>query len=178
MPQHTEQSHFRFPALLLHRFEGLQPGKTGRFDESIVLDSPWMQTWIASQLEALLLGKGASQSLWPWSHAEFLTQYKSACSELALTARGLTVAVYGLRHGGASHDTLAELRTFEQVKERGRWASDRSVHRYRKASLAQAEVQKLHLQHQRLASRLMKDLGALFRPGAAKQNLMVSLNLG
>ena len=178
MPQQSGQTHFRYPALLLHRFEGLRPGKTGRFDESIILDSHWMAGWITNQLEVLLQSKAPSDPVWPFTHAEFLSQYRRAAEDFGLKTRGLNVAIYGLRHGGASHDTLAELRTFEQVKERGRWACDRSVHRFRKASLAQAEVQKLSRHHQQLAARIAKDPGALFTSGALRRDLLPQLELG
>lgn len=45
--------------------------------------------------------------------------------------RGFTTCLYGLRHGGASHDTLNRLRSLQQVKERGRWVTDSSVRRYK-----------------------------------------------
>eukprot|EP00974_Lingulodinium_polyedra_P011473 1107894-Lingulodinium_polyedra.AAC.1 len=37
-----------------------------------------------------------------------------------------------LRHGGASHDALLGTRSEREIQERGRWASERNVRRYRK----------------------------------------------
>eukprot|EP00974_Lingulodinium_polyedra_P037643 3610712-Lingulodinium_polyedra.AAC.1 len=37
-----------------------------------------------------------------------------------------------LRHGGASHDALLGTRSAREIQERGRWASERTVRRYRK----------------------------------------------
>ena len=48
-------------------------------------------------------------------------------------------------HGGASFDTLFSLREPKAIKLRGRWSSDRSLLRYRKASLAQNEANKVPL---------------------------------
>eukprot|EP00972_Heterocapsa_arctica_P048005 7080248-Heterocapsa_arctica.AAC.1 len=46
-------------------------------------------------------------------------------------------AVYSFRHGGASHDALNHVRTLEQIKQRGRWKSDKSLARYTKPARAQ-----------------------------------------
>jgi len=42
-----------------------------------------------------------------------------------------------LRHGGASHDLLHKLRSFEEIKARGQWLTDLSVRRYAKAAAVQ-----------------------------------------
>ena len=81
------------------------------------------------------------------------------------------MALYGLRHGGASHDTLLQLRSYSQVKERGRWATDASVHRYRKASLAQSETAKMAASHQRLGAMIASNVGRLFLDDQFTQSL-------
>ena len=55
----------------------------------------------------------------------------------------LKPCLYALRHGGASHDALNELRPLQAIKGRGRWANDESLRRYKKAARAQAELAKL-----------------------------------
>ena len=40
-PQEFGGAHFRHLAIVLHHFSGLVPSKTGVYDESVLLDSPW-----------------------------------------------------------------------------------------------------------------------------------------
>ena len=44
--------------------------------------------------------------------------------------------LYELRHGGASDDALSGV-AWQLIKERGRWAADRSVARYKEKGLLQ-----------------------------------------
>ena len=53
-------------------------------------------------------------------------------------------SLYGLRHGGASHDGLMQIRSATEILERGRWSGSHSLRRYKKASRAQMELAKLH----------------------------------
>ena len=48
------------------------------------------------------------------------------------------VNLYQLRHGGASHDLAANLRTRAEVMARGRWQTEASVRRYAKIGKIQA----------------------------------------
>ena len=138
------------------------PSKTGHYDESMKLHSTWMSSWIVPVLEQLLGSRGPAEKLWGFEHADFVRAYRDACSELGFVRLRLTTALYGLRHGGASHDTVGGLRTFPEIKERGRWATDASVHRYRKASLAQAEQARIPAQLLSVAGLISKDVGMLF----------------
>ena len=51
--------------------------------------------------------------------------------------------LYQLRHSGASWDRLKSIRTLAAVKKRGGWRTDRSMHRYEKATRVLAEWHKL-----------------------------------
>ena len=53
-------------------------------------------------------------------------------------------------------DTLFNLRDVASVKLRGRWSSDRSLLRYRKASLAQREALKIPFGHRVVAAKIAK----------------------
>ena len=69
----------------------------------------------------------------------------------------LSPCLYSLRHGGASFDALNT-----GIKERGRWASDRSLRQYKAASRAQQEVAKISLRTQKLGEFIWDHLGPTF----------------
>ena len=142
-------------SILLHSFEGLKASKTGHFDENLPLDSEWLSRWIGPFLAALKCGRECCKFLGSFTHEELLATHVSVMAQLGLSA--LVNSLYGLRHGGASHDTLHAFRPALEVKLRGRWASDKSLLRYRKASLAQREANKLS-QAQRSAARKIAEM--------------------
>ena len=137
--------------------------KTGLFDESVLLDSRWLGAVVPTQLASLARSRSAGARLWSWRHSEFLDEWRASVRALRFAEQQLTTCLYGLRHGGASHDTLNRLRTAQQVKERGRWVTDASVHRYRKASLAQSELSKLSTGQQMAARALSLDIDRMFQ---------------
>ena len=49
-------------------------------------------------------------------------------------------SMHTLRHGGASHDLLTMRRPLREVKDRGRWISDKSLRRYAKAAKMQQRI--------------------------------------
>ncbi len=51
---------------------------------------------------------------------------------MVLGLDGFGLSAYSPRHGGASHDLLTGSRSLQEVKRRGRWASDESLKRYGK----------------------------------------------
>ena len=93
--------------------------------------------------------------LWSFTHEELLATYIIAMAQLGLSA--LVNSLYSPRHDGASHDTLRAFRPALEEKLRGRWASDKSLLRYRKASLAQREANKLS-QAQRFAAQKIAEM--------------------
>ena len=116
------------------------PSKAGYFDEGLRLDSPWL-TWMASFLNILIERRPPTATLWPFSHEDLIRNLKTACSYLELDH--MHVCLYSLRHGGASHDSLHNLRSLTEIKDRGRWADDRSLRRYRKETRARLELFKM-----------------------------------
>ena len=137
------QSIFMNWSLLLRTLDELVASKTGHYDENIVIDSKWLVSWINPFLEALLEGRRSSHMLWNFTHEELSAAFKREMKILRMEK--LITTLYGLRHGGASFDTLFSLREPKAIKLRGRWSSDRSLLRYRKASLAQNEANKVPL---------------------------------
>ena len=65
--------------------------------------------------------------------------YMTSASDAGISQLGSTP--YCLRHGGASHDALTGRRTLSEIKDRGRWLSDKSLQRYKKAAAAQKQLQ-------------------------------------
>ena len=174
-PQEFGGAHFQHHAIVLHHFDGLVASKVGRFDESIVLDAPWMPPALAAEIERLSLRAGAEDRIWRWGHADLVKEYAEATRLLGFDKKQLTTCLYGLRHGGASYDCLSRARTLLQIKDRGRLASDASVLRYRKASLAQSELAKLSTLQQRAAAILSRDLGRMFSEPQFLRRAMVGI---
>ena len=146
--------------IVLHSFEGLKASKTGRYDENLPMDSKWLQGWFPAFLEALHGARKDCHRLWSFTHEELLAAYRMEIRRLGLDA--LVQNLYGLRHGGASFDTLFRQRDPLGVKIRGRWASDKSLIRYRKASIAQRETQKMSDAQLSVAKLLAESPGHYF----------------
>lgn len=140
IPPHRGHRHLPHWSLPLHPEEGQQPSKAGYFDEGLRLDSPWLG-WMTSFLGILVEHRDPTATFWPFLHEELIRSLKTACKYLGLDH--MHVCLYSLRHGGASHDSLHNLHTLPGIKDRGRWADDRSLRRYRKETRARLELFKL-----------------------------------
>jgi hypothetical protein len=152
--------------LLLHPENCFVKSKTGFFDEHVALDSP-ITAWCPPFWKALVSGRDKQAPLWPFSHAELLRSFQAACRRSGVDV--LSPTSYGLRHGGASHDALLGLRRLLEIKDRGRWASEASLRRYRKASRAQLEVHRMHKDTQELGRLAADNLEHFFTfPAEAK----------
>eukprot|EP00973_Karenia_brevis_P057612 8014226-Karenia_brevis.AAC.1 len=53
------------------------------------------------------------------------------------------VSLYVLRHTGTSADWLAQRRSLQEIKKRGRWVADSSVRRYEKGAKTMMLAHKL-----------------------------------
>ena len=159
-PQPHGGKHFMFWAIVLHPSELLQRSKTGRWDESLLLDSPWM-TWMSEILQLFKKLRGSEQSLWPFEHRELVTEFMLVANMLGL--QKMDMCLYKLRHGGASEDWLRQLRPLAAIRERGRWGSDSSLMRYQKASRAQQELSKIPPAVIEFAQLVQSDLPKWFR---------------
>ena len=76
--------------------------------------------------------------MWPFGEREIQDLYASAAKEGGLSQLKSTPNC--LRHGGASHDALTGRRTLSEIKDRGRWLSDKPLRRYKKAAAAQKQL--------------------------------------
>ncbi len=68
-----------------------------------------------------------------------------------------------MRHAGASHDLLQNLRTIEAVKLRGRWRCDQSLVRYGKATRAMATARMIDNQVLEYGIQVQQMLALIFR---------------
>jgi len=117
-------------AIIIRPTELGRPGKTGLFDETLLL-----RQWIGCILPVLLALVAvlpASSRLWPFDLSTFQEGLQEIANEVG-TER-LDVCLYSNRHGGASRDGLAGV-PLDVIKQRGRWKSDGSVRRYLKSGL-------------------------------------------
>ena len=130
-------NHWGFLGFLVREQESAIPNKVGEFDNSILWDSPAL-AWMASVSKELRRGRPNGQNLWPFTASELTKQFRVVTRELRLPDLGL----YQLRHSGASWDRLKSMRILAAVKKRG-WRTDRSMHRYEKATRVLAEWHKL-----------------------------------
>jgi hypothetical protein len=118
--------------------EGAQPALGGM--TFAPLDPTWL-SWIGLFLNILISNRSTDEPLWPFSHEELISSLKRASATLGL--EHMKICLGDLRHGGASHDSLHDLRTLMEIKTRGRGASDRSLRRYREETRARAELLRL-----------------------------------
>ena len=124
--------------LLLHDSDLGVPGKTGMYDAAVSVD---LDEFLWPVLAALRLRRQDSEEVWSFTVQQLRLNYKQACAELSL--QGLSDHLYGLRHGGASHDLLHRRRDLLAIRERGRWVTDSSLRRYAKSTLLQRELNKI-----------------------------------
>ena len=137
-PHSSAGSHYSQWGLWLSATEDLTPGKTGLFDEAILLDNV---KWLYPFLAVLTNGRDPNLSLWSHSTYAFLNELELATSMLGL--HPLRICRYAWRHGGASEDLASGNRSRTEVKHRGRWVSDSSLARYGKTTRLLAEISKV-----------------------------------
>ena len=129
------------------------PRKTGLYDEAVAIDRPCALNWpVLAVIKERILD---ADPIWPFTYAKRAAVFNSACNALHLEA--FRPHLYSLRHGGASEDRLRNHRALNEVKFRGRWASDQSVKRYTKATHLQSVMQRVPLATLLLGQRVLKD---------------------
>ena len=121
VPPMPSQKHF---ALQLHPAERHEQSKVGLSDESLLLDAPQLP-WLGMML--LQLHRDTT-FLIDLTYDNLAAAWKRALSQIGLDQR--FAVLYQLRHSGPSHDRLLKLRSLGEVKQRGRWAADKSLNRY------------------------------------------------
>ena len=121
-------------ALQLHPSEqGGEPSKTRVFDDGVPLDSPilpWLPLALPKHLK--LRQRASTEDMFSFRYSALFAKFRKACAELGIR----DASQNRLRHGGASHDAAARLRTLAEIKRRGRWTSDTRCPPVREADLA------------------------------------------
>ena len=126
-------------AILLCAQEMAHPSKTGEYDDSVLLDSPYLLPW-AKHLFQELKRQPKDQPLWDFDYSDFFHVFTQVSKRLSLTVTPYQLAV---------HRPGRNLRSLLEVQKRGRWKSQKSVTRYEKSARLAANFQELPLQIQR-----------------------------
>ncbi|CAK0839946.1 unnamed protein product, partial [Prorocentrum cordatum] len=116
-------------SVVLHPQERGVTSKVGAQDECMVFDNPEFDL-VLPLLEWLLKSVPFGKPLFPLSAAQWQEALGAAARRRFPSLAAPTL--YQLRHGGASHEALAQFRSSEDLMRRGRWHSQRSVKRYEK----------------------------------------------
>ncbi|CAK0814978.1 unnamed protein product [Prorocentrum cordatum] len=148
--------------------------KTSLSDESLLLDSvevPWLGPLLArarsGDPQAPLFRLTAAQLGVLWRKSLELAEVPTRC------------VPYQLRRGGPSHDRLKRYRSMDEIKRRGRWASDYTMKRYEAHALVQQELAALPVDVRRRAEAAPAKLHAeLERLLARPQRPFVELMCG
>lgn len=110
--------------------------KVGGKDDSVLLDSTWLQ-FIEPILERMSRGR-KKDLVWDFDYGQYLQVFQQACEELRID-----LVPYQARHSGPSIDRASKSRELEEVRKRGGWLTRQSVMRYEKAGRLAATWQKL-----------------------------------
>ena len=126
---------------VLHLAEEGKSSKTGEYDESVILDDA--QLWPVYKLLGQWKKKfSPRESVIGMDERRFGTLFKKAGENLRLQVLG-PVVPYQLRHTAASNDRAEDRRPLMEVKKKGRWLADKSVHRYEKGGRVREQMSKL-----------------------------------
>ena len=144
--------------VLLHPQQNNVPGKTGEFDESILLNDPeW--NFMNPHWMALVANRPPSDPLFPAEGLVISQCFQNSVENLNLQSENLVR--YGLRHAGASNDLLSGKRTREEVKARAGWKTDSSMSRYTKETHALKALHRIPAQVTEYGTYVKKNLPAI-----------------
>lgn len=136
--------------LVLAPLELRKPSKTGHWEEAVLIDrcEPLLRPLLALKRKAAAQGS----ALFSFGKGTLTARLRQAAHRLGLDE--FNISAYSLRHGGASHDLLCQLRPLQDVKRRGRWAADNSLKRYAKETRLIEVMQRVPVDTIRRASDL------------------------
>eukprot|EP00435_Cladocopium_sp_Y103_P029361 s335_g7.t1 len=142
-------------SLLLSPEERPERSKTGEFDTSVLLDSPWLHPW-ALKLFPLLKQNHPEACLWDFTYADYSDQIRAATKDLSLD-----LTPYQTRHSGPSIDRARRYRDAMDVQKRGHWRSQKSTARYEKSARLAATWDALPASLKVHCQQCEEDLGAI-----------------
>ena len=141
-------------AVLLAPFEGQVATKTGKLDDSVIID--WKELPSVTKILAKLAGNRGDQKLWSFNHTEFNKKFAEHAEKSGVSA--LRPHPYALRHGGASFDAFHRRREVGANQLRGRWRAESSVACYNKHARLMKEVAVLPAATREFGDKIFKDL--------------------
>ena len=150
--------------LTIYPADLLIPGKTGTWDDAVLLDT---ELWLAPFLMMLIAHRAPDILLWPISGPKLVTLFFEAVENLGMAA--LNPVRYSLRHGGASDDIISHRRTLLAVKRRGQWRTDQSLRRYAKETKVTTELHKLPPETLKYAKYVQNHLESIFHQTVPNQ---------
>ena len=133
--------------LLLSPEEGQRPSKTGDYDVSVALNSPYTDGWMPQVLTALKASGRPEDAAFDFDYSSYLKEFRIVTGLL-----GLELTPYQARHSGPSIDRSRDLRTQAEVQKRGQWRAVKSVMRYEKSARLSATFAQLPEKLQRYAA--------------------------
>jgi hypothetical protein len=134
------------------------PTKTGDFDDSVVMDTQYMQEFMPELLQILSEGN-QDELVFDFSYPSFWAEFRKVLSHLGLSKAG--IVPYSWRHSGPSIDRSLALRSALETSKRGRWKNPKSTARYEKAGRLGASLKGLPaklLDHGRTCERRLVDI--------------------
>ena len=138
-------------ALLLHDADLGVAGKTGLWDETVILDT----TAALNPFFTMIRNhRNGDEYLFNFRWDTYTRQFNDFAVHLGL--QPLQPTMYGLRHGGASDDLRAGRRTALGVQLRGRWRTAASLRRYAKAARLQTQLAKVPAEVQQYGTLVEK----------------------
>jgi len=143
-------------SLLLSPEDLPERSKTGDFDVSIALDSPFLRAWsdpVFNQLKK----SHPEDPLWDFDYNEYSRAFKKVTEHLGID----NLTPYQTRHSGPSIDRAKGYRTQLEVMKRGQWKSQSSVARYEKAARLAATFNSLPMELQSHARLCEEELGGI-----------------
>jgi len=146
-------------SVLFNLRENVKPGKTGEFDEGVVLDQPNIAP-LTPLFNQLIANRQGSDNLWNLSSDQLNQGFNQALQMLGLN--DFNIVRYSWRHAAASHDLLSKSRTAEEVKSRYRWKSDSSMKLYTKAARVECFRSKLPSAVLKFGATVKTQLPAMF----------------
>jgi integrase len=138
--------------LVLNPEEVGDPSKTLEFDDSLLIDSPWIQ--FLKPVLAILKEGDDDAPLFTFRYHRFVDEVRQACERVGLPK----MVPYEMRHSGPSHDRMMRARSLLEIQKRGRWKTARSLVRYEKHTRMMQAWNKLPEPVRKFAERCQGDL--------------------
>ncbi len=135
-------------------------------NDSVELCCHWMPCF-TRLLEVIHPGDPTSR-LFPFDFETYYSVWKRTTQRLPVTA-----VPYQGRHSGPSIDAALQLRTRQERKDQGRWASEKSVLRYEKRARLVASFNKMPAEWQVHARECERRLEGLLLLGGSPEDLML-----